>query len=394
MRRLALPVSVVTGGLSLGAMALVAMAVPWAILSGGAGPDWAGAGWAGLAAAALHLPVAIGTVLGGRLVDRIGPRRMLIGTDGATLLGLAAATAVAAAGAALPWTIAALALAHLAGAPGNIAQDARVPELARLARVPLERANGLRDIAANVGLIGGPAAGVLLVEAAGLAGALAGATALLAVIVILDALFFPRFGPRGRTAGPGGARLIARDPGLRAIVLLGLPIVAIFTALDELIVPSLALTSGLGAGGVTLFLILAAAAGLTASGLFAAYGARLSRRTVLTAGIALTALGGVLLATLPAAWGLRVAPVVLGLGTGPLWPLIVTVLQRRIGPAARGAAIGALTGALLIAQPAAALAAGPLIDLVGVEAVTTGLAALLCLLALAAWRARGLGTLD
>ena len=57
-----------------------------------------------------------------------------------------------------------LALSNLAAAPGIVAQSARMPEIARLAGIPLPAANAWSDVAMGISYVAGPATAVLLVE--------------------------------------------------------------------------------------------------------------------------------------------------------------------------------------------------------------------------------------
>jgi macrolide resistance protein len=334
---------------------------------------------------------------GGALSDRIGARQVLIGSDiGAALAaGAGSFLALTGWGGLLP-VIACLALANLLGSPGNIAQDARVPELARLARVPVERGNGLRDISANVGLTLGPAAGVILVETAGLAGTLAAATAVLLSISLADALLFPRFRihPRPPESTGSGFGAVLADPVLRVVAGVGVLLVAIFGSLDEILAPSLALRSGLGAGGLTRFLVILGGAALVSATLYAARGHRAAPRRLFVGGVGLAAAGFAMLALLPPFWAMLVAPAVLGLGIGPMWSMIMTAIQRRVPPHGRGAAIGALGGTVLAVQPFAAVTAGPAIAWAGLTPVLYVLAAGGTLAAAVAVAAPGLREMD
>ncbi len=371
------------------------MAVTWSLLSGGISPTYAG-----IAAACLALPVAVGMALGGRLVDRFGARSVLLASNVLTLLAaLAALLILAAQPAALAVMVALLAAANGLGAPGTVAQDARLPLLARLAGQKLERANGLRDIANQIGQISGPALGVLAVEFVSLAGALGMAVAFLTFIAVVDALFFPRScakpgsaRPRVEAAQPFGR--ILRDPALRAIVVLALPLVAIFTSLDEILAPSLALSAGLGGMALTMFLALTGAAAFTSAALFATAGHRVGKRAIVLGGVTVAALGFIGLSALPLREAFVVAPVLIGFGVGPLWSAMLTAIQRRVPRAELGGVIGAVSAVALLAQPASSLVSGPAVDIVGAEAVALVVAVIAGGLALMAPFFSGLRKLD
>jgi len=387
--------SLATCAASVGVGGVVIMAVTWSLLSGGVSPAYAG-----VAAACLALPVALGMALGGRLVDRFGTRPVLMASNLLTLVAaLAAVLLLAAQPAALAAIVALLAASNGLGAPGVIAQDARLPLLARLAGLKLERANGLRDIANQVGQIGGSALGVLAVEFVGLSGALGMAVVLLTLIAAVDALFFPRsrVAPPASPSPSGAARpfgRILRDPALRAVVLLALPLVAIFTSLDEILAPTLALSAGLGGMALTAFLALTGVAAFASAAAFATLGHRVGKRFVVVGGVTVAALGFIALAALPPREAFVVAPVLIGFGVGPLWPAVLTAIQRRVPRAELGGVIGALSAVALLAQPASSLASGPAVAMFGAEAVALVVAAIAAGLALSAPFLVGLRELD
>ncbi|MCA3643030.1 MAG: MFS transporter [Methylobacterium sp.] len=387
--------SIATGAASTGAGGIMTMALAWSLLSGGVSPAYVG-----VAAACLALPVALAMAAGGKLVDRFGARPVLMGSNLLSLLAaLAALLLLATRPDALVPIVALLAISNGVGAPGLIAQDVRLPLLARLAGLKLERANGLRDIANQMGQIGGPALGVLAVEFVGLMGALGIALALLTLIAFVDALFFPRSraAPLASPQPAGGARpfgRIFRDPALRAVVLLALPLVAIFTSLDEILAPTLALSAGLGGMALTTFLALTGAAAFASAAAFATAGHRAGKRAIVVGGVAVAATGFIGLWALPPREAFIVAPVLIGFGIGPLWPAMLTAIQRRVPRAELGGVIGALSGVALLAQPASSLASGPAVAIFGAEAVALVIAVIAGGLALLAPFLGGLRELD
>lgn len=393
MCRRALPLygSVATAGLSTAVAGLAGIAVPWSLIGGGHG-----ATAAGIAAFAVQLPVALGMLAGGVMVDRHGARRVLVLSNGAAVLFLAAAALAAPA---LPLWVAVtlLALANLLATPGSVAQDARVPELARLAGTSLERANGLRDVVGSLGTAGGPAIGVLLVEAAGLAGALGVAATVSLAIAVTDAALFPRSRSRcrkaGESRGPGAAHVLRADRTLAVVAAIGVCLVAVFSALDEVLVPALVVAEGLGGGALARFLLVAGACATASAAAYAAMGDRLPGHGLFVGGVAAMAVGLGVMALAPTDVALLLAPALVGLGAGPLWPVVLTAVHRRVPAASRGRTVGTLAGVVLLAQPLAALLAGPAVDAFGGRAVlqaTGGAVVLVATLAMASRSLRGL----
>ncbi|MCZ8186313.1 MAG: MFS transporter [Beijerinckiaceae bacterium] len=371
----------------------VTMAVTWSLLSGGVS-----AAYAGLAAACLALPVSLGMFVGGRLIDRIGARPVLLASNLLTLgAALAAMWVITTRSEALVAIIALLAVSNGLGAPGVVAQDARMPQLARIAGLRLEQANGLRDLANQLGTIGGPALGVLAVELTGLAGALGVSLVMLTIIALIDARFFPRFRDIRRAATSNTKdplKRILSDRSLRAVVLLALPMVAIFTSLDEILAPTLALSAGLGGMALTIFLALTGVSAFSSAAAFASAGHRIAKRTIVIGGMAISAMGFIGLAALPSRESFFIAPVLIGCGIGPLWPVMLTAIQSRVPRAELGGVIGALAAVALLAQPASSLTTGPAVASLGAETVAWVIALIAGSLALLAPLLGGLRELD
>jgi MFS family permease len=351
------------------------MALSWSYLSGGGNPVVAAT-----MVAALHFPLSVGMALGGSLSDRLGARIVLVATDAAAaVLAAAGLLMLFLPGGGLVPAVICFVLANLAGAPGIIAQDSRVPELSRLAGMPIERANGMREIFIQIGQVGGPAAGVLLVDFAGLAAALAVVVAILISVTAIDFLAFPPFRkPAVPAVGRGTATLslLFSDPMLRVVVPVGILLVGTFNALDEVLAPNIALTPGLGGTALAGFLATMGASALAGALLYAAWGARLGGGILFIAGTWCIAAGLALLAFAPTGTGFRLAPFLIGLGGGPLWPIVISAIHRGVPSAMRGGVIGMLAAIVLLAQPAASLISGPVVARFGPDSLAVFLAAM------------------
>ena len=100
----------------------------------------------GLVALAEMLPLVLLKVLGGPIIDRVGPRRVSIGCDLGSMVVVGSIPLLYAAGL-LPFGVF-LALVACAGAlrgPGDAAKSSIVPWVVEAAEVPLERATGLHS---------------------------------------------------------------------------------------------------------------------------------------------------------------------------------------------------------------------------------------------------------
>lgn len=100
----------------------------------------------GLVALAEMLPLVLLKVLGGPIIDRVGPRRVSISCDLGSMVVVGAIPLLYAAGL-LPFGVF-LALVACAGAlrgPGDAAKSSIVPSVVEAAEVPMERATGLHS---------------------------------------------------------------------------------------------------------------------------------------------------------------------------------------------------------------------------------------------------------
>lgn len=118
----------------------------------------------GLSSAAASLPIVIGALAGGSFADRIGYRTTSVISDAASVvtvlvLGLLAQLHM------LPlWALLTLVfLSNLMDAPGSGARASQIPDLTRLAGVPLTRSTGIRSTLGRLAtMLGSAAAGVVV----------------------------------------------------------------------------------------------------------------------------------------------------------------------------------------------------------------------------------------
>ena len=383
--------SFVTNGVGMFAAGLMIGAFPWFwFTSGGSATT------AGFIAATFHAGVALGLFSGGLLIDRLGPRPVLLSTDfaSAAAFGLACASLVLTQGNIWP-TVGLVAIGLMLGAPGNVAQDSRTPALARMADMPLGRANGSRDLTSQLGQVIGPILGVLLVELTGLAGVLLLVSVILLTVFLVDLVLFPAFRKAevGASHGSGSPfSCILGSAGLKAIIVLAVIVISALNAINDLIGPSLALLHEVGATGLSAFFGMLGAGLVIAMLSYTAVGYRYDGRKLLLGGLA-TAAVGLLFISVPYVYGYYIGALVLGLGLGPLWAIVLGTVQRTVPLTLRAGVIGLLGGAVLIAQPLASVTVGTLVDTVGPSITIFGFALLVASATVIASRNKGLSIL-
>lgn len=156
-----LPLYCVIGAdaLSRAGNAMTTIAIPLIVLNQGYS-----AAEVGLSSAAASRPIVIGALAGGSFADRIGYRTTSVISDAASgvtvlVLGLLSQLHM------LPlWALLALVfLSNLMDAPGSGARASQIPDLTRLAGVPLTRSTGIRSTLGRLAtMLGSAVAGVVV----------------------------------------------------------------------------------------------------------------------------------------------------------------------------------------------------------------------------------------
>lgn len=372
------------GGFSRLANAVAAIAYPWLAL------DLGGPPFAGLVAAVILAPAAFGHLIAGVAVERFGVRPTALAGEGASALSALAIATLAAFGQLTgPLFLILTALGAALDGPARGANQARWPEIARLARTPLPRATALDASADHVATLAGPSlAGMALIlwgpiSALFLVAGLAGLGFVLAAAAM--PAFKPKGGEAGRLAGvAAGWRCIAGAPLLAMVTALGAVAVAAFAALESVVLPALARgDQGAGAAGLTAYLASAGLGALVGAGGMAAWGKTPRMKWLLPIAFGGMAMGVAALAVLPpGAVSMACAGVLIGVSYGGLGPALNTAFLT-LPPVHLRAHVGGVAGALVLAlAPLAAVGAGLGFAALGGAAMVLIVAAALALAAL------------
>jgi macrolide resistance protein len=358
----------IAGGFSALGNAVAGVALPWFVLD-----LTQSAIWTSVAAAAGMIPLIIGALYGGAFIEKIGSRRIALVGDLLSAICVAAIALLHSFGSLPLWLLLALiSFGALLDGPSTTAQESRYPELARLGKLKLERVTALDELIDNGAMIGGPILAGAAIAAAGSTAALAVTAACSLVGAIINYFVLPRdrsIGSKPATSGTNdigsGLKFLFGNPPLRALLILGMGVVAVFGALDSVILP--VIIKQCGRNVVELGWFLAAAGGgaiVTALG-FAGFGHAINKRLLIVACLGCEAIAMLVLAAYPGGLMLLVSGALAGLGAGPLGPLINTVLLKSAPANIRSRVLGASTAVALVATPLAVLVTGALLEIVG-----------------------------
>lgn len=355
--------------LSISGTRLSTIAIPWLVLTTTGSPVLTG-----VVAMAEMLPYVVAKALSGPLIDRIGPKRLAIGCDLASVLVVGLVPLLALTGwlgfeLLLPIVVA---MGMLRG-PSDAAKHAMVPDIARLAVVPLERVTGVAGVIERLASTVGAAAagGLIALIGPGLALALNAVTFALAALVVATGL------PAFRTARPEsrasyfselreGFDFIRRDALLVGIVIMISTTNLLDAAYSAVLLPVWTQSAGYDAALLGLLFAVMSAAAIAGAAIATATGERLPRLTVYTlafliAGLPRFAVFAIDVPLVAAFVTLAIA----GFAAGFINPILSAVIIERIPPGMIGRAtalIGAFTWALL---PFGGLVGGALIALIG-----------------------------
>jgi MFS family permease len=357
--------------ISLSGNAVAQLAIPWFVLT-----TTGSATATALVVFFNFLPIVIATFFGGVIVDRLGFRTTSVVADLASAAAVAAIPLVHATVGIELWQLMALVfVGALLDAPGATARSALLPDMVELAGIRMERASGIRGaIQQGSQLLGAPIGG-LLVAGVGATNALWLNSASFLVSAALVTVFVPRPATTAEGEAPGrflaelaeGMRFIWNERLLRALVLTVL-LSNLLDAPFPVIMP--VFVEGTYGSAAQLGLLYGTYGGAALAGalVYSSVGHRLPRRRTFVGCFAIFPLSYLVIATTPSLPVALSAFVVVGLASGPINPLIFTMVAEIVPVHLRGRVFGAVRAGAWASIPLGILAGGVLVTAIGVAA--------------------------
>jgi len=371
------------------ANSMVLLLIPWLVLTNRDSPAEAG-----LVIAVAATPAVAVTILAGALADRIGARRVSIGSDALSAISVLLFPVVLLSGSSNLLVFIALATLGATFDPaGFTARKTLIPNVASKAQMSVPGLNSIHEAVFGSAFVLGPAATGLLIANFGLIPPFFVATAmfvLAALLMVLLPVTSTVMTPTQRELGiwhdlKDGVRALWQDKLLSWMTLSIIVLAGVYLPVEGVLLPTY--FEGQDLPQVFGLILTALGAGATVGALlFASIYKVLSARTIFT--LCLLASGAIVFAmsSLPQA-GLFIAlGGLLGLAWGPMQPLLNTLVQTRIRPGLQGRVFGIQVAFFSIAPPLGYLVAGVATEGFGVGQVFVFIAVtLLAVGALSIW---------
>lgn len=381
---------------------LTNLAIPWFVLE-----TTGSVAQAGITGFFSLLPIVLATFFGGPIIERVGYKRVSIVSDILSGVTVALIPLLHATVGISFWQLQVLVfLGAFLDAPGSTARTAMVPELSQEGEVPLERANALTQVMERLAVMVGPLMGGVLIGTIGAANVLwvnAG-TFLISSLLIgfgVPSRLVPRPQPsvEGYLAGyvrdlREGVQFVRRERLLFVMIAVITFSNFLESPTSSVLLPAYA-EQILGSSTALGAIVSAHAAGsIIGASLYAAMGPRLSRRLVYLSAWLVAAVPQVAAAQLPPLPFMIGLAMLMGLGSGPLNPIIFTVMQERVPLQMRARVFGMVRSLAWMAMPLGPMIGGYAAEAIGLRGAYTIIAVTYLLVAIGQFFIREMHTMD
>lgn len=353
--------------------AVVMITIPWLVLEVTDSPFFAG-----LVVAISAIPSLLIAPFGGVLINRFGAKSISVFADLMSMVSVIAFPVLAITGTLSALSITLLALLGAVFDPlGYTARKTMIQPASQVAKIDVDRVNGIHEGLFGASWVIGPALGAGLIATVGATNSfwVVGALFLLAAIVILlmKKSHIPKIDSPSTdklTSGFSGITLgfrrLWQDRFLRAIVLAELVLAAIYLPTESVILPTYFESLG---RPIDLGLVISAlAAGSTISAF--AYGwivKRIGGKNLIRITFIGVSLGTLGMAFLPPFWLMLTFALILGLAFGPFFPYLNSKIQSRFPSHEHPMVFSAQTSVFYAAPPLGMLLVGLALEGLGVS---------------------------
>jgi MFS family permease len=347
---------------------VAAIALPWLTLQLTNDPAAAG-----IVVAAGALPTLAASLASGVIIDRLGRKRTSVASDAFSAVSAAMIPVFGLLGMlTYPLVLAASVIGATFDPVGVTARETMLPDVARQARMPLERVNGVHEAVWGLAwLIGPGVAGVLIATIGAEMSFWAMCVGFVASAVLVGIARLPKPLPRPATEhqwfveAMEGLRFVWSESAIRSTAVLSTIVFTCTYSVVAVVLP-VAYQRMDQPGLLGLLFATFSAGGVVGALAYGAAGTRLPRRPVFVAGLVAAAAVAGIFALWPPYWVQMFAMALAGFLTGPVNPILNVVLQERAAEEMRGRALSMVFALEYALFPVGYVAAGFMINAIGV----------------------------
>jgi MFS family permease len=350
---------------------MIAMvAVPWFVLE-----TTGSAARTGIVAAVQGVPMVFAGIFGGVIVDRVGFKRTAMIADLVAGIAFGMIPLLYYTTGITFWQLLFFVFLRATfDTPGFSARHSMMPDIAERAGIRLERANSIQQTMMQSAILIAPASAGILIGVIGSSTVLWISTGMFLVSVTSLALFIPTLAPSAQASVQSQTKYLGQLKGglsfvfgTRIILALMMTVMAVqFVRANQLVIlPVYGHDLFQSASAFGFMFGATGAGGLITAILFAIWGHRWPRRPVVIVGASSLAFMFLMLAATPPYWQIIIGMFIAGMMSGPMIPLVFTMIQEHTPSDLRGRVFGLYDAAIFTAMVPGRLIAGLMVEWTG-----------------------------
>lgn len=326
---------------------------------------------AGVVVAAGAVPTLVTSLASGVIIDRLGRQRTSVGSDVFSAVSAAMIPVFGLLGVlTYPLVLVASVIGAMFDPVGVTAREAMLPDVAKRARLRLERVNGIHEAVWGVAWLIGPGVAGLLIGAVGAVASFWAmclgfvASALFVGFACMPTPTYPKSEQHWLRDALDGFRVVLHEPAIRSTTVLSSVVFTIAFSVVGVVLPVVFQRQD-RPEALGLLLVAFSAGGIIGALAYSALGDRVPRRPAFAIGlVAMTAIAGVFVLT--DSYWIQVAVMALGgIAQGAVNPITNVVLQERTAEEIRGRALSVIFTFAYALYPVGYAGAGFMIKWIG-----------------------------